>query len=748
MASDDLSAKLGPVADDLWNEGFITGKLFEQTQSARRYGNKGSLSLDLVKGTWHDHSGDIIAEDGTPGGGVFDLVCALVPGGRQGAVEWLIEKGHMQDRPKANGAANGSAPAPAGEKFAGFMDHWPIATYEYHDDKGKLAYEVLKFPKDTGGSPYMQRRPHPSGKGWIWGLQAGEYGRIRSGDWFKAKEGKKYEKVEKFGDARRWLYHRKEVLEAIANGKPVILVEGEKDVETLRAWGFTATTNAGGAKFWTNEFYDDLAGGKTIICGDNDDVSRQRTLMHGKELRDRGADVRVLDLARHWQGMPDKADVSDWKDQASGTADAFGKLVDKAPAWKPERPKSLFNAISWSDRHRPRKRLQYLIEDWLTTTGISFIGGRSSSGKSFLTLHAAMCVARGQDFFGKSVRRCGVIYQAGEGGMGLLDRMEAYARHFKVPEDEDVPFELLAGKIDIFSKEKQDVENFINEVKALSMCMSVPAGLIVIDTLKKAAPGIDEISGKDNAVVLANVSRIADETGCHVCLVHHTNADGKKLRGHTSLRDDVDQVILIEYDQETGIRDAVLEKIKDGEDGKKIRFTLIAVPVREELMPDGDAKEITSCAVVTVSEKERLKKEQQRQGYGPNATERRVLVTLFAAANRHGRFVATEKDGPKAAIGRVVVHWDDYRATALEKMPEIENQKQATDKIRKEFERAKDGLLRYGIIGVTKPHLWWDGKPIRGFPNTFPSARPEDQPTFELQPGDDEAFDADGRTVF
>jgi len=382
-----------------------------------------------------------------------------------------------------------------------------------------------------------------------------------------------------------------------------------------------------------------------------------------------------------------------------------------------------FNSISWKDRKLPRKRLSYLVEDWLTTTGVSFVGGRSSCGKSFFALHLAMCICRGLDLFGLAVRQSGVVYQAGEGQYGLLDRMEAYARHFQVGDDADLAFELVPRPIDIFTKEKKDVDHFIEDVNGHSVRMKerlgIEAGLIIIDTLKKAAPGIDEISGKDNAVVLENVWRIQRETGCHVMLVHHTNADGKKLRGHTSLRDDVDQVILIEHDKETGIRDAILDKIKDGEDGRKIRFTLIAVPVRTETRSDGTDKEITSCAVVTVSEKERLKKEQERQGVPVNPTERRILMNLFDAADRHGRLVASEKDGPRAALGKIIVHWDHYRDVALEKMPEIEDRKKAVDQVRKEFARSKDYLIKQGVIGVATPHLWWDEKPVRGFARTF-----------------------------
>ncbi|WP_164743111.1 AAA family ATPase [Mesorhizobium sp. Z1-4] len=412
-----------------------------------------------------------------------------------------------------------------------------------------------------------------------------------------------------------------------------------------------------------------------------------------------------------------------------------------------------FPAVPWGERGKPRKRLQYLVEDWISTTGASVVGGRSGCGKSFFALHLAMCVCRGVDFFGLAVRRAGVIYQAGEGGYGLYDREEAYARHFEVKDDEKVPFMLVPVPIDILTKDKKDVDNFIADVRGHSEQMEskfgVPAGLIVIDTLKKAAPGIDEINGKDYAVVVANVYRIERETGCHVMLVHHTNAGGNKLRGNTSIRDDVDQVILIDHDKQTGIRDAVLDKIKDGEDGKKIRFTLISVPVRMEARSDGTDKEITSCAVVTVTEKDRLKKEQERQGFSVNPTERRILMNLFDAADRYGKFVASEADGPKAAIGRIVIGWDVYRDIALEKMPEVEDRKKARDQIRQEFKRAKDALLRYGIIGVSHPYMWWDGKPVRGFTRTFKRGQNADETRTnagqsadqQLSPGERDMFD-------
>lgn len=389
---------------------------------------------------------------------------------------------------------------------------------------------------------------------------------------------------------------------------------------------------------------------------------------------------------------------------------------------------SKFGAILWRDRRQPRKRLSFIVNGWITENSITFVGGSSGSGKSFLVLHLSMCLARGEDFFEAQVKRCGVIYQAGEGGLGLLDRMEAYNQHYKVPEDEAIPFALLPTKINIFAKESRDVENMIAEVRALKVKMDVESAVVVIDTLRKATGGADEISGKDNAVIVDNLDRIRSECGVSVIVVHHTNADGKKLRGHTSLRDDVDQVIMITNDKETGIRTALLDKMKDGEDGREMKFSLASIPVRQT--EDGEV--VTSCAVMSVSEKQRLKKEQERQGIWVSPTERKILMNIFAAVDRHGIFVVDEKEYPKAAMGKTIVRYETYRDISLERMPEEADRKKATDQIYKEFQRAKNDMIRKGIIGLTSPYMWWDGKPVRGFARTFPrksNVETDDEPS-------------------
>jgi hypothetical protein len=537
------------------------------------------------------------------------------------------------------------------------------------------------------------------------------------------------------------------------NGKVLISgnCEGEKDVETARAWGFVATTNQGGAKNWHPELNEDLKGADVIICSDVDDAGRTRTLLRGSELKSIAKSVRVIDLAKHWPGAHEKADISDWRDEYGGTQEQFEQMVAKAPAWKPEPPKSRFNGLTWNDIDQAGPDLDYLVDGWITERGRSVLGGPSGSGKSFLAIHVSMCVTRGLDFFAYPVKKGGVIYQAGEGARGVKKRFKAYRKHFKVPEDEDIPLVFLGSKIDLYSRDG-DTRAFIDECKAWALFMSEPLRLVVIDTLATATTGADENSGKDMSVVLSNIAQIEEELGVHVMLVHHMNADGKKLRGHTSIHANVDQVITVSLDPETKIRTALLAKQKDDEDGVKVTFSLLSVPVG---FNQKTQREITSCVVLTVGEKERLKKEQERQGFYVNPTERRVIMNLFETVDRHGKFIANDKDGPKRAIGKTVVDWKDYLAVAREKMLGVDDQTKATDQIRKEFERVRDGLIKYGMIDVVKPYMWWAGKPIRGFPHTFPKTQNPDfdgtnsgqTPDNAISPGMAEMMDSDGEVV-
>ena len=182
-----------------------------------RYGTRGSLSVDLEKGTWFDHELNV-------GGGVIDLICRETGQSNGAAFEWLCAEGFDVDEPAQHAARR------------------IVATYPYRDEQEEVLFEVCRYePKD-----FLQRAPDGAG-GWRWSLKG----------------------------VRRVLYRLPELV-AAAPDVTVFLAEGEKDADRLSSLGLIATTCPGGANNWRSEYTEALSGRKVVILPDNDPAGTER----------------------------------------------------------------------------------------------------------------------------------------------------------------------------------------------------------------------------------------------------------------------------------------------------------------------------------------------------------------------------------------------------------------------------------------------------------------------------------------
>jgi len=157
-----------------------------------------------------------------------------------------------------------------------------VAEYSYTDEFGDLLYQVVRLePKN-----FKQRYPDGSG-GWVW---------------------KKYQ--------NQVLYHLREVLE-----NPIIfLVEGERDAETLRNYGFVATTNAGGAKApWLPQFTEALRGREVILIPDRDRDGYERVKRIARALLGNVARLFYLELE-------DGKDVTEWFQRGHSEVELIAQL--------------------------------------------------------------------------------------------------------------------------------------------------------------------------------------------------------------------------------------------------------------------------------------------------------------------------------------------------------------------------------------------------------------------------------------
>lgn len=165
-----------------------------------------------------------------------------------------------------------------------------VATYDYVSEKGNLLYQVVRHePKD-----FRQRRPDGKG-GWFWNLQG----------------------VEPVP------YRLPEVVEAVKVGAPIFVVEGEKDAETLRANGYVATCNSGGAGKWTAAHAKWMRGAEVLVVPDNDEPGRKHAEQVRKSLIGIAAVVKIVELP-----SPVK-DSSDFF-AARGAKERFDALVATA----------------------------------------------------------------------------------------------------------------------------------------------------------------------------------------------------------------------------------------------------------------------------------------------------------------------------------------------------------------------------------------------------------------------------------
>lgn len=383
--------------------------------------------------------------------------------------------------------------------------------------------------------------------------------------------------------------------------------------------------------------------------------------------------------------------------------------------------RSRFGAVPWSDRHAPRStKHEWLVKNVITRGEQGMLLGASQSGKSFLAVDLGMAVARGTPWFGNKTRQGLVIYQAGESAKGVRDkRLPAYERHHALERDVALPFVLLTLPIDLYGSDT-DCEALIQECKHwMGVYPQFGLELLIIDTFSAATPGADENGSKDVSGIRRRCKRLELALGCTVLLVHHKNAAGTKARGHTSMFADVENVLdvsLVETHHAKNqpgvpmkdangrkVREAVVAKLKDGEDGKSFRFVLPSV----KLGVDEDGDDITSC-VIAAPDMGALEEVPDRER--PAAAKRiptqaySYLIALRDALEQDGEAPPAELRLPSST--RVVAKDKVGALFAARSFAEGEDPERRNAAIRQARKRAGEQLLERHLIGSHDPYLW------------------------------------------
>ncbi len=340
---------------------------------------------------------------------------------------------------------------------------------------------------------------------------------------------------------RRVIYR----LDALAEEPRVFVAEGEKDVDRLWALHIPATCNDSGASEggkapkWRDEYSRQLtAAGCTsvVIVPDEDAPGLAHADAVARSCHAAGLTVRVVRLP----GLaPDsKQDTADWLD-AGHDAHELLALADAAPEWSPDADATTApGASDWRLLSFAELLQQpdpaWLVDGILPARGLAVLYGPSGAAKTTCIAGVLGSIATGRPWFGRSILTPGAcLYVAAEDVAGFKVRLRAWTVDAGVP---DVAVWTFPQAVSLL--EPAAVERFLTLVRGQQTWRAV-----VFDTYAASIEGGQENSGEVSQVAAGLARRVGDALSCLAGIVHHSNAQGTRERGHTGLRGSADTMI-------------------------------------------------------------------------------------------------------------------------------------------------------------------------------------------------------------
>jgi hypothetical protein len=341
----------------------------------------------------------------------------------------------------------------------------------------------------------------------------------------------------------------------------------------------------------------------------------------------------------------------------------------------------------------------WLVKGLFPNRGLGLLVGESQAGKSFLAIHAAVCVARGLPFFGKKVKPGGVLYIAAEGGSGVLPRIHAAdnaiggalpAGHMLRPAGARAaaPIKVVVEAPNL-SKDG-DTAAFTRTIRAAATAFAQEGhtlSLVVVDTWHAALAGADEQAAADAGHALKPLKEAVEELGLFTLIVHHPGKDLERgARGSSALRAAVDTELELRVPGFDGAkakpaavaRRGQLIKQRDGAVGEEFHYRLNIV----ELGRDEEGDPWTTCTVLPCDAPE-----LDPAGKPKSRADARLTKAMEAAI--------TECGAERVEL-RVVRGFFNHAGPAGEK----------EEARRKAFRRALDKACEAGLIETDSVEQW------------------------------------------
>jgi len=362
------------------------------------------------------------------------------------------------------------------------VSHNVVKEYNYLDEQGAILYQVQRLiPKS-----FRQRSAD------------------KDGQWREGKGAMK--------DVRRVPYCLPEILNSPPE-KTLLIVDGEKDVDAAWDLGVPATCHVGGMANWRQETASLLGRRQICIIADKDsdqtglkDATRLKSLLEKEN-----ATASILQLP----GSKVK-DLSDWI-QEGGTLEKLFDLIEKRELWEDVAKSPIVKAIDLKDLID--SEIAYIVRPVCPRASLTILQGAPKSGKSVFSLYLALCSSLGSWPEGGFECRQPIktlLIEFEDSPILMMKRASRYLRglgHGKY----DIPENFLyCDYPDLWLDSEKHKALLVSEIKRQKI------GLVVLDTLSYIHRARDENSSGDMKPVMANLKRIAKESGASLLLIHHT----------------------------------------------------------------------------------------------------------------------------------------------------------------------------------------------------------------------------------
>jgi hypothetical protein len=448
-----------------------------------------SLSFNVEKGVWKCHAG-------CGEGGMLDFEQklnggTLVEAGNR--IEELLALDHLFES----------------QRFK------PSKIYPYVDARGKLLFEKLRFPHIDprhGMCPCGQpQEPQCSARKKHFGQRQPN-----------AKGSYDYNLT----GIEKPLYRLPEVLQA----NTIIVVEGEKDADRIASLNLTAldpahttvaaTCNFDGAGKTTSKWKDSYSayflGKRVIIFPDNDPQGIAHAERVAESASKYACGVRIVPLP----GVPEHGDVSDWLDRGH-TIQELMELIAKAHNWRPKEEADGSDVELTKFAVSASPETDWLVEGVIQRGANGIITGFPKAAKSMVALDLVMALATGTPWLGFKIPRrvkC-ELFSREDGPPMTKQRIGAFYRGTSRPDLENWSWVNTREQTPTFSLENaEDVAWAIRKLKSHAVEFAV------FDVFRRIHSK-DENDNTEIQEVLDALTRIQQEAGCAIALVHHLTKD-------------------------------------------------------------------------------------------------------------------------------------------------------------------------------------------------------------------------------